>query len=735
MPFPFDKYPWLNFQELNLAYFIKHFREIFEQWNTLLNEMYEWKDATDAELEEWKSTVETGISSWETGLQQSMEGWKNETEADISTWEAATLSALDAWKTATTAVFEQIRTEAAASATAAAGSAADAQTALAGAQAAQAAAEAASAEIQSEAAQIQTNTTDITGLKAQISDTQNPLGVYTGALESLAMSEYEKGSINGTTGEDSAYLTSARARTKNLTTALYDFLISTFNDEGAGTNYAVTAYIYDGTTVTSSGPIRGNLSYQIHKGEVYRLLIRDLNHDTSADTNDLEDLVTHIKTQSLHGKAFPPVTEDDVGKVLIIHAVSEGVVSEYDLAPALTDAEDTGINARLPVFVDAVTGNDANAGTREAPFKSVNGAITAGHRTLRIAPGVYSEKVSLYDGILDISLWNDTETYQDEFRPKIEFIYGDPLTVTSAGDNIYQASYTANSGSNIYKVFVDHTLEPTTQGSYALEYNALLVGDKPAGSDGNKQRLYTPVLTETELSAEGTFWYDGTNHTIKIHPWNNMPDNAYYIPFDNATTIFNFNTLDYLKLEDVRIIGAYSDCAFIKKCPNTRIVSCEFGLCAKGNGLRINSSNVYCANTHTFGCSVDGFNLHHYGASVFENCTAFYCGDDGISHHDGCNGIVNGGEYGYNGSGGISPAFGATINISNAYCHHNTKGLNAVGQSGKVRNLKFTGILSIDNTTDISVKYYNVAAWNCIYETKTVDSSGTLAEYNNAVLT
>ena len=46
MPFPFDKYPWLNFQELNLAYFIKHFREIFQQWDTLLHEMYDWKDAT-----------------------------------------------------------------------------------------------------------------------------------------------------------------------------------------------------------------------------------------------------------------------------------------------------------------------------------------------------------------------------------------------------------------------------------------------------------------------------------------------------------------------------------------------------------------------------------------------------------------------------------------------------------------------------------------------------------------
>lgn len=190
MPFPFDKYPWLNFQELNLAYFIKHFREIFEQWNTLLNKMYSWKDATDADLAEWKTTVEAGISSWETGLLQSMEDWKDSTEADISTWEAATLSSLDAWKSAATAVFEQIRTEAAASAqaaagsaTAAAGSATAAQTALAGAQAAQAAAEAAAAGIQSELSQIQTNTADIADLKTQIN---NQLGTESIVIDSVA---------------------------------------------------------------------------------------------------------------------------------------------------------------------------------------------------------------------------------------------------------------------------------------------------------------------------------------------------------------------------------------------------------------------------------------------------------------------------------------------------------------------------------------------------------------------
>lgn len=141
MPFPYDRYPWLNFQELNLAYFIKHFREIFEQWDQLYHDLLDWKEATDEDLAEWKSATETGLESWKIGLTASLETWKSQTASDISGWESATLAALDAWKTTTTAVFEEIRVQAAGSASAAAASAANAETARAAAASAQAAAE------------------------------------------------------------------------------------------------------------------------------------------------------------------------------------------------------------------------------------------------------------------------------------------------------------------------------------------------------------------------------------------------------------------------------------------------------------------------------------------------------------------------------------------------------------------------------------------------------------------
>lgn len=104
MPFPYDKYPWLNFQELNLAYFIKHFREIFQEWNTLYHDLTEWKDATDQELDEWRTATMAGLDAWKTLTE-------NEFSGEISEWESDVTAALDAWKSAFESEYAALKSE------------------------------------------------------------------------------------------------------------------------------------------------------------------------------------------------------------------------------------------------------------------------------------------------------------------------------------------------------------------------------------------------------------------------------------------------------------------------------------------------------------------------------------------------------------------------------------------------------------------------------------------------
>lgn len=179
--FPTDKYPYTNFHELNLGYFIVHFKEIFSQWADLYDQMLSWKDATEEELAAWKASVESDLDQREAALRAELDAWKTQTGQDIAGWEDATLATLTAWQTATQAVFEAIRVEAAGSATAAAASATTAAAAKTAAETAQAAAEAAASSIQASAAQIAANATDISELneayKNNLNGVNKSLGV------------------------------------------------------------------------------------------------------------------------------------------------------------------------------------------------------------------------------------------------------------------------------------------------------------------------------------------------------------------------------------------------------------------------------------------------------------------------------------------------------------------------------------------------------------------------------
>ena len=388
-------------------------------------------------------------------------------------------------------------------------------------------------------------------------------------------------------------------------------------------------------------------------------------------------------------------------------------------------------------YVDGTNGDDTRPGSELFPVKSIGQAITLGYRHIMATPNVYNEKISATDGEFVLIPWVENQSFDSSvpYRPKIELIYGDELTLTSAGNNIYTAPYTAASGTNMYKVFVGKTVAPTTEGSLSLEYNAMLIGDKPNGTKGNnRKRLYMPVLTETELSDPGTYFYDGT--TIKIHPWDNVLDDNYYIPNDSADIGLELSNMKKVHLEDVRILGFYNYCAYLHECDDVTIDACEFAYSGKGMGLGLDNCNAHVNNCHASACSVDGFNLHEYGYSEFIDCTAFYCGDDGLSHHQGCSGIISGGEYAYCGSGGVTPAYGCTVDVSGVYCHDNKVGLQFLGSSGNRRTLRCSDCLLIGNTqSDLYAKYYDIISWNCAYNVKEIGSYATITEYNNTVLT
>ena len=73
---PFDKFPYTNFHELNLDYFIQHFKQIFAEWAELYQTMLAWKEQTMQDLEAWKTETGEDIEAWEQDVLDNLEEWK-----------------------------------------------------------------------------------------------------------------------------------------------------------------------------------------------------------------------------------------------------------------------------------------------------------------------------------------------------------------------------------------------------------------------------------------------------------------------------------------------------------------------------------------------------------------------------------------------------------------------------------------------------------------------------------
>ena len=165
-----NDFPYTNFSDINVSWFLNKFKQIFDEWEGLYNQMLSWKTATDEYNATWRTEQERAFTTWENNFETAIDAWKTQTESDIDTWETDTIASLEAWKAVFINQYNALRLEveqiaddaeaaknaAQASATSAANSASSASaTALA---------------LQASLGQIDTNTADISELKTQFNN-------------------------------------------------------------------------------------------------------------------------------------------------------------------------------------------------------------------------------------------------------------------------------------------------------------------------------------------------------------------------------------------------------------------------------------------------------------------------------------------------------------------------------------------------------------------------------------
>jgi hypothetical protein len=229
-----------------------------------------------------------------------------------------------------------------------------------------------------------------------------------------------------------------------------------------------------------------------------------------------------------------------------------------------------------------------------------------------------------------------------------------------------------------------------------------------------QEKVSASFLEYLHIYADRTGWASGTPNVPKVI-------------IDGNSTIDTPLDLSYIRdllLDD--IIVEYSapgkkGCV-ITNCYHLVMQNCEFHHNGH-DGCVINYTNGIIRDCKANYNGNDGFNINYYGDTQFYNCSGHDNIDDGISHHQGTTGMINGGEWYNNGKGGVaSPAHGAQVDIYNVYCHDNAYGIYANADSDTVARTfhVWNSVLVNNSQYGITSKRNTAIMYNCKISGNTV---------------
>lgn len=370
-------------------------------------------------------------------------------------------------------------------------------------------------------------------------------------------------------------------------------------------------------------------------------------------------------------------------------------------------------------------GNDSNDGlTPETAVATFSRALGISN-IIYAERGVYNQSIAISGkrGVRIYPLDNDEEYSSGVVRQMIELNGGNTIlkTAMTASNNIYTVA--CSGGFQFAEVFTNHTLDPiTNNGMYRANVFVNL-------SSAGKLKL-KPVLSQALCEAESdTFYWDGTNLICNIST--SDFDSVTILTANNKITI---EDSEDILIEDVAIKYTYSAAFKIDASNDIVLNNCEASYSATNMGFEVNDTNVKLIHCYATNNGFDGFNFHQYGYSEMYDCSAEYNFDDGCSHHNGCIGHISGGVFNGNGKGGITPAYGANVNIYNILAANNDKyGVGYLYQDGNpAMKSVISGCALVNNLVGMRVSTnWTVNAIGCKYSGNTTDKQieGTLNEY------
>ena len=340
-----------------------------------------------------------------------------------------------------------------------------------------------------------------------------------------------------------------------------------------------------------------------------------------------------------------------------------------------------------------------------------------------------------HDNVCGIAFYNKNTTFIS--GEKNNGALGTPVTVTSPAGTVYlrlstkvsikDITYLEFTGNNTQAlawlqrqisditVYVDGTNGNDTSGigttgspyktiGRAIQQGGRNICIKPGTY---QEKVSASFLEYLHLFADKATWTSGTPDRPKVIIDGN---NAIDTPLD-------LSYIRELYIEDIVVQYSASGkkgCV-ITDCNHLEMQNCEFHHNGH-DGCVINYTNGLIRDCKASYNGNDGFNMNYYGDTQFYNCSGHDNVDDGISHHQGTTGSINGGEWYNNGKGGVaSPAHGSQVDIYNVYCHDNGYGIYANADSDTTaRTFHVWNSVLVNNTHyGITSKRNTAIMYNC----------------------
>lgn len=378
---------------------------------------------------------------------------------------------------------------------------------------------------------------------------------------------------------------------------------------------------------------------------------------------------------------------------------------EFDENTVFAGETDT-VNCVVNEIYVSADGDDSNAGTFEAPMRSIAAALEKGNR-ITLMGGTYPGE-TIYTADYEYS-----EIYiRGAEAASVILNYGTNILVND-GSEILVPGY-----SKVYQVLCE---QPYAEGAYSYRIyqdfvpdTATIITDEDRhplqrGRDyrcdstaiyqvyNTKAEPFFESLTEAldqiEALPEGSYgfyWYNGTMYFSR--PEQSSEEHPIIMPVQDARFIDqNLHRLQRnqcrVVLNNIEVRYGSIHLAYTSNNVCTDVLV-KYPYVSVGGGFYIyEASNVELtrceASSVTNGLSNgDGFNVDTRGDAgsddaalccsvILDECWAHDNNDDGYSDHDRSECLIRGGLYEYCGKGGLTPAYGANDVIENAVCRYN----------------------------------------------------------------